>query len=316
MYRTPRALVGGGLLAHHHCRRRAPRAAVSKVTMETGRTAPARPRCRGRRVASDRVRLATSSWRCVQAMSPASWRPDSRSHAHDQWMATTSPGSTSSTKPTPSRHASTRLGARRPRTSRPSRTPAAPRRRGGGRRPARGRGPSGSGRRPSPRAPRRSSPSAGGRPAGRRRSTWKAWTGTAAETDACRPASASPPFRARGRKRVVERLARDGRAGRRRSRSLPSQYASTTRRSSGSGRPFGRGDELEVRPGALEAASELAERSLVVAARRLAEQLGDRVGAAVAEPVRPERVAGEQDGPGHRLVDHGRPAVTASGAGR
>ena len=54
------------------------------------------------------VRLAIASWRSVQAIRFASWRASSRSHAHDQWIDTTSPGSGTSMNPVASRHAWTR----------------------------------------------------------------------------------------------------------------------------------------------------------------------------------------------------------------
>ena len=65
------------------------------------------------------------------------------------------------------------------------------------------------------------------------------------------------------------------------------------------------GDQLEVRPGALEALGERPDPSEVAAGDGLAEQLVGRIRAAVAEPIRPVRVAREADRPWDVKGDHG-----------
>ena len=71
--------------------------------------------------------------------------------------------------------------------------------------------------------------------------------------------------------------------------------------------PICPGDQLQVRPGALERAGQLAQRAIVAAGRltpditsferRLTEQFVDGIRSAIAKSIRTERIACEEDRP-------------------
>ena len=144
--------------------------------------------------------------------------------------------------------------------------------------------------------------------------TWKAWTGTPPASGL--PASQRQPSgRTRRPEAGLERLAEPSRADPVEQR-VPEPVRLDDASIERVGEPVGASDQLEIRPGALERAGQLAQGSIVVAGRDLAEQLVDRVRAAVAEPVRTEGIAREQDGTRWREPTPPRRGSGRRGTGR
>ena len=128
--------------------------------------------------------------------------------------------------------------------------------------------------------------------------TWKAWFGTAPASGLA-PSQRQPSPRRRGRNRSSRE--RPNAAGRTWSASRAAEpVALDDVGIERVGDAVAQGDQAQVRKGALELAGQLAEARQVAPERRLLEQLAGLVRAAVAEPVRPERVAREPDRAGRR----------------
>ena len=138
---------------------------------------------------------------------------------------------------------------------------------------------------------------------GKTSSTWKAWTGWAPSGGLGR--EPAPGRRAGARPEAQPRSSgRTAPGGTASSSSPPSQYASTTRSSSGSAMPLERAISSRYghAPSNPWASSRIRRRS--PPAGGFAEQLVGGVGSAVAEPVRTVRVAGEADRAGDVGRDH------------
>ena len=201
---------------------------------------------------------------------------------------------TSSTNPAPSSQPRMRSDARLPRAGagRPRARAARPRPRASRRR-ARGPGPSGSGTTSMISRARSISPVRIRPTFGKTSSTWNAWTGTAPASGVV--ASQRQPSAANARPEA--RLER--RAEVRRPDGVEQRAAEPVGLDDAGVQRIGDAvaarDQLEVRIGALELPGEVAELRAPRALGRLLEQLAGLVGAAVAEPVRAERVAREAD---------------------